>query len=57
MEVDGRPVGCQGLWVPETPQRLRDLRVFVDQAAAPIASDHRDGRVRGHRWEGSDLQT
>jgi hypothetical protein len=37
------------LWVPETRQRLRDLRRFVDQASESIASDHRDGWVRRHR--------
>jgi hypothetical protein len=39
--------------VPEARQWLRDLRVFVDQAAESIASDHLDGRVRGYLREGS----
>jgi hypothetical protein len=37
------------LWVPETLQRLRDLRVFVDQPAEPVTSGHRGIRVRRHR--------
>lgn len=35
------------VWVPETLQQLRDLRIFVDQAAEPIAFDHRGCWVRG----------
>lgn len=39
----------EDLWVPETLQRPRDLRIFVDQAAESVASDHRGVRVGGHR--------
>jgi hypothetical protein len=49
--VSGSDAEHSTLWVPETLQRLRDLRVFVDQATEPIAFDHRGGRVGRHRWE------
>jgi hypothetical protein len=42
-----------GLWVPRTLQRLRDLRILMDQAAEPLASDHGGGWVRRHRRERS----
>jgi ribosomal protein L15E len=41
----------RSLWVPETSQQLRDLRILVDQAAELIASDHRGRRICGPRWE------
>jgi hypothetical protein len=37
--------------VSETPQQLRDLRIFVDQAGDSIAFDFRSGRVCRHRWQ------
>jgi len=39
--------------VPETPQTLRDLRVFVEGAAAAIMSDDASARVRSARRQGS----
>jgi hypothetical protein len=39
------------VWVPETRQLLRDLRVLVDQAAEPVVSDDCGAWVRGYRWE------
>jgi len=45
--------GTAGLhvWVPKTLDRLCDLRVFVEQAAAAIASGDRTRRVSSHWWE------
>lgn len=40
-------------WVSETSQQLCDLRVFVDQATEPVASDHRASRIREYRGKRS----
>jgi hypothetical protein len=60
--LDGPPESACGrrlctttrVWVPETLQWLCELRVFVDQAAYSIVSDHRGGGVCGHLREGAE---
>jgi hypothetical protein len=49
----GWRTGRRTLWVPETSQQLRDLRILMDQATESIASDYRRRGVRRYRGERS----
>ena len=50
---DPDPHGCEHLWVPKTPSASCGERVFVDDAADPVAAVDADSVEVGNRcWEG-----